>query len=118
MNTSTYRSKMRRKLSTLKSNEILSSSCFIRWFACSLAVRFFYNVLNAELKIKSVGLFSVRGISVQFQPQHTLVGLVSASIKHCITPNITALSQPYPINPVKLDMEYMSDFLFFNRRVY
>ncbi|RXN03891.1 Protein KIAA0100-like isoform X1 [Labeo rohita] len=43
-----------------------------RWFACSLAVRFFHNVLNAELKIRSVGLFSVRGISVQFQPQHTL----------------------------------------------
>ncbi|KTF85827.1 hypothetical protein cypCar_00026037 [Cyprinus carpio] len=43
-----------------------------RWFACSLAVRFFHNVLNAELRIRSVGLFSVRGISVQFQPQHTL----------------------------------------------
>ncbi|KAG1951411.1 protein KIAA0100 [Pimephales promelas] len=43
-----------------------------RWFARSLAVRFFHNVLNADLKIKSVGLFSVRGISVQFQPQHTL----------------------------------------------
>ncbi|XP_016124041.1 protein KIAA0100-like [Sinocyclocheilus grahami] len=43
-----------------------------RWFACSLAVRFFHDVLNAELKIRSVGLFSVRGISVQFQPQHTL----------------------------------------------
>lgn len=43
-----------------------------RWFACSLAVRFFHNTLNAELKIKSVGLFSVRGISLQFQPQHTL----------------------------------------------
>lgn len=43
-----------------------------RWFVRSLAVRFFNNVLNAELKIKSVGLFSVRGISVQFQPQHTL----------------------------------------------
>ncbi|XP_043114856.1 protein KIAA0100-like isoform X1 [Puntigrus tetrazona] len=43
-----------------------------RWFACSLAVRFFHDALNAELKIRSVGLFSVRGISVQFQPQHTL----------------------------------------------
>uniref|UniRef100_A0A671PT67 Protein KIAA0100-like n=1 Tax=Sinocyclocheilus anshuiensis TaxID=1608454 RepID=A0A671PT67_9TELE len=50
----------------------LPSLCFVRWFACSLAVRFFYDVLNAELKIRSVGLFSVRGISVQFQPQHTL----------------------------------------------
>uniref|UniRef100_A0A8C1AMW0 Si:ch211-259g3.4 n=2 Tax=Cyprinus carpio TaxID=7962 RepID=A0A8C1AMW0_CYPCA len=48
------------------------SLCFFRWFACSLAVRFFHNVLNAELRIRSVGLFSVRGISVQFQPQHTL----------------------------------------------
>ncbi|CAB1348981.1 unnamed protein product [Coregonus sp. 'balchen'] len=38
----------------------------------SLAVRFFHNTLNAELKIKSVGLFSVCGISIQFQPQHTL----------------------------------------------
>ncbi|KAI7800861.1 putative UPF0378 protein [Triplophysa rosa] len=43
-----------------------------RWFLCSLAVRFFQNVLKAELKINSVGLFSVNGISVQFQPQHTL----------------------------------------------
>ncbi|XP_051535969.1 protein KIAA0100-like isoform X2 [Myxocyprinus asiaticus] len=43
-----------------------------RWFVRSLAVRFFHNVLHAELKIRSVGLFSVRGISVQFQPQHTL----------------------------------------------
>uniref|UniRef100_A0A672K320 Bridge-like lipid transfer protein family member 2 n=1 Tax=Sinocyclocheilus grahami TaxID=75366 RepID=A0A672K320_SINGR len=62
------------------------SLCFIRWFACSLAVRFFHNVLNAELRIRSVGLFSVRGISVQFQPQHTLVGLFSASV--CVTPHI------------------------------
>ncbi|XP_067102585.1 bridge-like lipid transfer protein family member 2 isoform X2 [Osmerus mordax] len=43
-----------------------------RWFICSLAVRFFQNVLNAELKIQSVGLLSVRGISVQFQLQHTI----------------------------------------------
>ncbi|XP_051963532.1 protein KIAA0100-like [Xyrauchen texanus] len=43
-----------------------------RWFVRSLAVRFFHNVLHAELKIKSVGLFSVRGISVRFQLQHTL----------------------------------------------
>ncbi|KAM6960533.1 bridge-like lipid transfer protein family member 2 [Aplochiton taeniatus] len=43
-----------------------------RWLVCSLAVNFFQNSLNAELKIKSVGLFSLRGISVQFHPQHTL----------------------------------------------
>ncbi|XP_030633165.1 protein KIAA0100-like [Chanos chanos] len=50
---------------------ILSLILF-RWFVSNLAVRFFHNVFNAELKIKSVGLFSVRGISIQFQPQHTL----------------------------------------------
>ncbi|XP_012693346.2 protein KIAA0100 isoform X2 [Clupea harengus] len=50
---------------------ILSIILF-RWIVCSLAVRFCAKVLNAELKIKSVGLFSVRGISLQFQPQHTL----------------------------------------------
>ncbi|XP_022525858.2 protein KIAA0100 isoform X1 [Astyanax mexicanus] len=44
----------------------------LRWLGCRLAVKFFHSVLNAELKIKSVGLFSVRGISVQFLPQHTL----------------------------------------------
>lgn len=47
--------------------------CFIfRWLMCSLAVRFFQNALNADLKIKSVGLFSVQGVSIQFHPQHTL----------------------------------------------
>ncbi|XP_019133663.2 protein KIAA0100 isoform X6 [Larimichthys crocea] len=35
-------------------------------------VRFFQTALNAELKIKSVGLFSVQGVSIQFHPQHTL----------------------------------------------
>ncbi|XP_063061511.1 bridge-like lipid transfer protein family member 2 isoform X2 [Engraulis encrasicolus] len=48
------------------------SIIFFRWTVCSLAVRICAKVLNAELKIKSVGLFSVRGISLQFQPQHTL----------------------------------------------
>uniref|UniRef100_A0A8C5FVW2 Uncharacterized protein n=1 Tax=Gadus morhua TaxID=8049 RepID=A0A8C5FVW2_GADMO len=51
-----------------------SICCSHRWLICTLAVRFFQNSLNAELRIKSVGLFSVRGISIQFQPQHTLVG--------------------------------------------
>ncbi|KAG5269355.1 hypothetical protein AALO_G00201080 [Alosa alosa] len=50
---------------------ILAIICF-RWIVCSLAVRLCAKVLNAELKIKSVGLFSVRGISLQFRPQHTL----------------------------------------------
>ncbi|XP_062408220.1 bridge-like lipid transfer protein family member 2 isoform X2 [Sardina pilchardus] len=50
---------------------ILAIICF-RWVVCSLAVRLCAKVLNAELKIKSVGLFSVRGISLQFRPQHTL----------------------------------------------
>ncbi|TKS80892.1 Protein KIAA0100 [Collichthys lucidus] len=44
-----------------------------RWLMCTLAVRFFQTALNAELKIKSVGLFSVQGVSIQFQPQHTLL---------------------------------------------
>ncbi|XP_066552297.1 bridge-like lipid transfer protein family member 2 isoform X2 [Amia ocellicauda] len=43
-----------------------------RWFVCRLAVRFFRSRLNADLKIKSVGFFSVRGISLQFHPQQTL----------------------------------------------
>ncbi|KAG8001926.1 hypothetical protein GBF38_012203 [Nibea albiflora] len=43
-----------------------------RWLICTLAVRFFQTALNAELKIKSVGLFSVQGVSIQFHPQHTL----------------------------------------------
>ncbi|XP_036392090.1 protein KIAA0100-like [Megalops cyprinoides] len=50
---------------------VLSLALF-RWFVRSLAVRHFHSKLNAELKIKSVGFFSVRGISIQFQPQHTL----------------------------------------------
>ncbi|TRY94640.1 hypothetical protein DNTS_021557 [Danionella cerebrum] len=45
---------------------------FFRWRACSLANRFFHNIFKAELKIKSVGLFSVKGIRIEFQPQHTL----------------------------------------------
>ncbi|XP_024866117.1 protein KIAA0100 isoform X1 [Kryptolebias marmoratus] len=44
----------------------------LRWLFCTLVVRCFQTALNAELKIKSVGLFSVRGISIQFYPQHTL----------------------------------------------
>lgn len=44
-----------------------------RWLIRTLAVRFFQTALNADLKIKSVGLFSVHGVSVQFHPQHTLV---------------------------------------------
>ncbi|XP_062872628.1 bridge-like lipid transfer protein family member 2 isoform X1 [Trichomycterus rosablanca] len=43
-----------------------------RWLCCRLTVRFFHNVLNLELKIKSVGLFSIKGISIQFPSQHTL----------------------------------------------
>ncbi|XP_029963673.1 protein KIAA0100 isoform X2 [Salarias fasciatus] len=43
-----------------------------RWIICTVAVRAFQSLLDAELKIKSVGLFSLQGISVQFQPQHTL----------------------------------------------
>ncbi|KAG7479401.1 hypothetical protein JOB18_024873 [Solea senegalensis] len=47
--------------------------CLIfRWLICTLAVRFFHTALNADLKIKSVGLFSVQGVSIQFHPQHTL----------------------------------------------
>ncbi|XP_041850668.1 protein KIAA0100-like isoform X2 [Melanotaenia boesemani] len=47
--------------------------CIIfRWIICTLAVRIFQTALNADLKIKSVGLFSVQGISIQFHPQHTL----------------------------------------------
>ncbi|KAM4567204.1 bridge-like lipid transfer protein family member 2 isoform 2-T2 [Odontesthes bonariensis] len=43
-----------------------------RWLICTLAVRLFQSALNADLKIKSVGLFSVQGVSIQFHPQHTL----------------------------------------------
>ncbi|XP_065816856.1 bridge-like lipid transfer protein family member 2 isoform X1 [Labrus bergylta] len=43
-----------------------------RWLICTLAVHFFQTALNADLKIKSVGLFSVQGVSIQFHPQHTL----------------------------------------------
>ncbi|XP_044059044.1 protein KIAA0100-like isoform X3 [Siniperca chuatsi] len=43
-----------------------------RWLMCTLAVRLFQTALNADLKIKSVGLFSVQGVSIQFHPQHTL----------------------------------------------
>lgn len=43
-----------------------------RWLICTLAVRFFQTALNADLKIKSVGLFSVQGVSIQFHPQHML----------------------------------------------
>ncbi|XP_056139126.1 bridge-like lipid transfer protein family member 2 [Lampris incognitus] len=50
----------------------LLSVLIFRWLICTLAVRFLQNLLNAELKIKSVGLFSVRGISILFHPQHTL----------------------------------------------
>ncbi|KAM4627158.1 bridge-like lipid transfer protein family member 2 [Polymixia lowei] len=51
---------------------ILLSVLILGWLIYTRAVRFFQNALNAELKIKSVGLFSVRGISIQFHPQHTL----------------------------------------------
>lgn len=43
-----------------------------RWFVSTLAVRLLQNALNAELKIKSVGLFSVQGVRIKFHPQHTL----------------------------------------------
>ncbi|XP_028274878.1 protein KIAA0100-like isoform X2 [Parambassis ranga] len=47
--------------------------CLIfRWLICTLAVRSLQTALSADLKIKSVGLFSVKGISIQFHPQHTL----------------------------------------------
>lgn len=44
-----------------------------RWLISTLAVRFLRSVLNADLKIKSVGLFSVHGVNIQFHPHHTLV---------------------------------------------
>nr|XP_057936208.1 bridge-like lipid transfer protein family member 2 isoform X2 [Doryrhamphus excisus] len=48
-------------------------SCIIfRWLVNTLAVRLFQTALNAELRIKSVGLFSVQGVSIQFHPQHTV----------------------------------------------
>ncbi|XP_023127802.2 bridge-like lipid transfer protein family member 2 isoform X2 [Amphiprion ocellaris] len=51
---------------------ILLLCVVFRWLICTLAVRFFQTALNADLKIKSVGLFSVQGVSIQFHPQHTL----------------------------------------------
>lgn len=44
-----------------------------RCLISTLAVRFLRSVLSADLKIRSVGLFSVHGVSVQFHPHHTLV---------------------------------------------
>nr|XP_040047842.1 protein KIAA0100-like isoform X2 [Gasterosteus aculeatus aculeatus] len=51
---------------------ILLLCVIFRWLICTLAVRFFQTALNADLKIQSVGLFSVQGVSIQFHPQHTL----------------------------------------------
>ncbi|XP_051934150.1 protein KIAA0100-like isoform X2 [Hippocampus zosterae] len=48
-------------------------SCIIfRWLVNTLAVRLFQTKLNADLTIKSVGLFSVKGISIHFHPLHTV----------------------------------------------
>uniref|UniRef100_A0A3Q1ECQ1 Secreted protein n=1 Tax=Acanthochromis polyacanthus TaxID=80966 RepID=A0A3Q1ECQ1_9TELE len=54
---------------------LISFLLLFLWLICTLAVRFFQTALNADLKIKSVGLFSVQGVSIQFHPQHTLVRL-------------------------------------------
>ncbi|CAN9510887.1 unnamed protein product [Ophioblennius macclurei] len=51
---------------------VLLLGALLRWILCSLAVRLFQSALDAELKIRSVGLFSLQGVSIQFQPQHTL----------------------------------------------
>lgn len=51
---------------------LISFSAF-RWLISTLAVRFLRSVLNADLKIKSVGLFSIHGVSIQFHPHHILV---------------------------------------------
>uniref|UniRef100_A0A3Q4N3Z0 Uncharacterized protein n=1 Tax=Neolamprologus brichardi TaxID=32507 RepID=A0A3Q4N3Z0_NEOBR len=61
------------KYSNLILNLISFKGLFL-WLICTLAVRFFQTALNAHLKIKSVGFFSVQGVSIQFHPQHTLVG--------------------------------------------
>uniref|UniRef100_A0A3P9BKF3 Uncharacterized protein n=1 Tax=Maylandia zebra TaxID=106582 RepID=A0A3P9BKF3_9CICH len=55
---------------------LISLFLIFLWLICTLAVRFFQTTLNAHLKIKSVGFFSVQGVSIQFHPQHTLVGHV------------------------------------------
>ncbi|XP_061575606.1 bridge-like lipid transfer protein family member 2 isoform X2 [Cololabis saira] len=47
--------------------------CIIsRFLISTIAVRLFRTAINADLKIKSVGLFSLQGVSIQFHPQHTL----------------------------------------------
>ncbi|XP_013879542.1 protein KIAA0100 isoform X2 [Austrofundulus limnaeus] len=51
---------------------VIASCVIFRWLVCTLAVRFFKTALGADLKVKSVGLFSVQGVSIQFYPQHTL----------------------------------------------
>ncbi|XP_049582720.1 bridge-like lipid transfer protein family member 2 isoform X1 [Syngnathus scovelli] len=52
---------------------VIVLSCIIfRWLVNTLAVRVFQTKLNADLKIKSVGLFSVQGVSIQFHPLHTV----------------------------------------------
>uniref|UniRef100_A0A672Y5W7 Uncharacterized protein n=1 Tax=Sphaeramia orbicularis TaxID=375764 RepID=A0A672Y5W7_9TELE len=58
---------------SLTTLQLISNVSSDRWLICTLAVRFFQNAFNADLKIRSVGLFSVHGVSIQFHPQHTLV---------------------------------------------
>lgn len=58
-----------------KDNYVIDVGFVYRWLCCRLAVRFFHDVLKLELKIQSVGVFSLGGISIQFPSQHTLVGL-------------------------------------------
>ncbi|XP_061684367.1 bridge-like lipid transfer protein family member 2 isoform X2 [Syngnathoides biaculeatus] len=48
-------------------------SCIIfRCLVNTVAVRLFQTALNADLKIKSVGLFSIRGVTIKFHPHHTV----------------------------------------------
>ncbi|XP_061637620.1 bridge-like lipid transfer protein family member 2 isoform X1 [Phyllopteryx taeniolatus] len=58
-------------LTTLLLAIVLSCIVF-RCLVNTLAVRLFQTALNADLKIKSVGLFSIRGVSIKFHPQHTV----------------------------------------------
>eukprot|EP00064_Thunnus_orientalis_P017450 superscaffoldBa00003708_g17533 len=67
---------------------------------CSLAVRFFQNALNADLKIKSVGLFSVQGVSIQFHPQHTLVRDTVRYLALCVGETRVRFDLQAPLKPL------------------
>ncbi|XP_039613175.1 protein KIAA0100-like isoform X1 [Polypterus senegalus] len=54
---------------------VLGALCivlFLRWFFCRLAIQFLQNKLGADLKIGSIGFFSIHNVGVQLDLQQTL----------------------------------------------